>query len=112
MTLFAAPVTLYVTPGVVGDHHDTGVHPMRSGFAVERVQLQEPPCGEADLVVLQFDHQDPESKSSNVGELLRRRASWARIQAEIDKCDVRCANDHQRRTAIQFGWYRLAKPLP
>ncbi len=64
-------------------------------------------CGEADPVVLQFDHQDPESKSSNVGELLRRRASWARIQAEIDKCDVRCANDHQRRTASQFGWYRL-----
>jgi hypothetical protein len=25
---------------------------------------------------------------------------------------VRCANDHQRRTATQFGWYRLAKPLP
>jgi hypothetical protein len=69
-------------------------------------------CGEADPIVLQFDHQDPESKSSNVGELLRRRASWARIQAEIDKCDVRCANDHQRRTATQFGWYRLAKRLP
>jgi len=64
-------------------------------------------CGEADPVVLQFDHQNPESKSLNVGELLRRRASWARIQAEIDKCDVRCANDHQRRTARQFGWYRL-----
>jgi hypothetical protein len=64
-------------------------------------------CGAADPVVLQFDHQDPESKSSNVGELLRRRASWAKIQTEIDKCDVRCANDHQRRTASQFGWYRL-----
>ena len=64
-------------------------------------------CGEADPVVLQFDHQDPASKSSNVGELLRRRASWGKIQAEIDKCDVRCANDHQRRTASQFGWYRV-----
>ena len=64
-------------------------------------------CGEADPVVLQFDHLDPESKSSNVGELLRRRASWVKIQAEIDKCDVRCANDHQRRTASQFGWYRV-----
>ena len=64
-------------------------------------------CGEADPVVLQFDHQDPTTKSSDVGELLRRRVAWVKIQVEIEKCDVRCANDHQRRTANQFGWYRL-----
>jgi hypothetical protein len=64
-------------------------------------------CGEADPIVLQFDHQDPKAKSSNVGDLLRRRVAWAKIEAEIAKCVVRCANDHQRRTARQFGWYRL-----
>jgi hypothetical protein len=68
-------------------------------------------CGEADPVVLQFDHRDPAAKSADVGDLLRRRVAWAKIQAEIDKCVVRCANDHQRRTALQFGWYR-ATPLP
>ncbi len=69
-------------------------------------------CGEADPVVRQFDHQDPKAKSSEVGELLRRRVAWVKIQAEIDKCDVRCANDHQRRTASQFGWYRLRQADP
>src|SRR5579859_1261837 len=64
-------------------------------------------CGEDDPLVLQFDHEDPEVKVANVGELLRRRASWTRILAEIGKCVVRCANDHQRRTASQFRWYRL-----
>jgi hypothetical protein len=68
-------------------------------------------CGESDPVVLQFDHQDPKLKSSNVGDLLRRRAAWTTIRAEIDKCDVRCANAHQRRTAAQFGWYRI-RPTP
>jgi hypothetical protein len=64
-------------------------------------------CGEADPIVLQFDHKDPETKSSNVGDLLRRRVAWAKIEAEIGKCVVGCANDHQRRTANQFGWYRF-----
>jgi hypothetical protein len=64
-------------------------------------------CGESDPVVLQFDHADPAAKSSNVGDLLRNRVPWRRILAEIDKCVVRCANDHQRRTASQFGWYRI-----
>jgi len=65
-------------------------------------------CGETDPVVLQFDHDDPRLKTRNVGDLLRTRMPWKRILAEIEKCSVRCANDHQRRTAAQFGWYRLA----
>jgi hypothetical protein len=64
-------------------------------------------CGETDPVVLQFDHDDRTIKSCNVGDLLRSRVPWARILTEIEKCSVRCANDHQRRTAEQFGWYKL-----
>ena len=31
----------------------------------------------------------------------------ASLKQEIAKCEVVCANCHRRRTAKQFGWYRL-----
>lgn len=64
-------------------------------------------CGECDIVTLEFDHEDPKSKKAAVGELLRYRHSWKVIEAEIAKCQVRCANCHRKRTAKQFGSYRL-----
>jgi hypothetical protein len=63
-------------------------------------------CGETDLRVLEFDHRDSSQKLEAVGRLIALRASWKRIQAEIEKCDVRCANCHRRRTAEDFGWWR------
>lgn len=64
-------------------------------------------CGETDIVVLQFDHRDPEVKIAAVAELMHKGLSWRRIKAEIDKCDVRCANCHVRKTAKQFGYYKV-----
>lgn len=60
-------------------------------------------CGERDITVLEFDHIDPATKKIAVGVMVGRR-SWATILAEIDKCEVRCANCHRRRTARQQGW--------
>lgn len=63
-------------------------------------------CGETDPLVLEFDHRDPSSKTHEVARLI----STGRLEvlrAEIDKCDVRCANCHRIRTATQFGSYRL-----
>ena len=65
-------------------------------------------CGEPDVVVLQFDHVRG-NKSANIAKMLRKRQSWDTILEEIEKCEVRCANCHARRTAKQFGWYRLAR---
>jgi hypothetical protein len=65
-------------------------------------------CGEADPVVLEFDHRDPATKSDNVGRLIHM-STLAAVQAEIAKCDVRCGNCHRIRTANQFGWYRLGE---
>jgi len=63
-------------------------------------------CGESDIVVLQFDHVRGE-KRGNVSEMVLRGTGWASIAAEIAKCEVRCANCHQRRTARQRQFHRL-----
>lgn len=67
-------------------------------------------CGEADPLVLHFDHADPSNKHREVARLLRAPLGWSTVAAEIAKCEVRCANCHMRRTARQFNWYRLARP--
>ena len=60
-------------------------------------------CGEADPVVLDFDHVRG-TKRANLSFLIARAASVKTLRAEIDKCEVRCANCHRRRTAVQFNW--------
>lgn len=60
-------------------------------------------CGESDPVVLDFDHVSGE-KVASIANLVNR-ASWERIMSEIEKCEVRCANCHRRKTAVQLGWY-------
>ena len=64
-------------------------------------------CGESDPVVLDFDHLDGGNKTDNVSDLVKRRVTWAKIRREIEKCVVRCANCHRRRTAQQFGWHSI-----
>lgn len=53
-------------------------------------------CGESDSMVLEFDHVRGE-KLFNVGESYRRYG-WAKIQEEMDKCEVRCSNCHTKVT--------------
>jgi hypothetical protein len=62
-------------------------------------------CGEADIAVLEFDHRCRTTKEDRVSALVCTGYGWDKIKVEIDKCDVRCANCHRRRTAIQLGWY-------
>lgn len=63
-------------------------------------------CGEDDVRCLEFDHRPDESKRANVSDLSRLPAPWRVIEAEIAKCDVRCANCHRRRTAERGRWWR------
>jgi hypothetical protein len=53
-------------------------------------------CGESDIVVLEFDHVG--DKVADVSVYAGGGRSWARVRAEIDKCEVRCANCHRRKT--------------
>jgi hypothetical protein len=61
-------------------------------------------CGECDPVVLDCDHIDRTRKRSSVSFLARSGYPWNTVLVEIDKCQVRCANCHRRRTAAQFEW--------
>jgi hypothetical protein len=68
-------------------------------------------CGEADPVVLEFNHRNPATKTANMSDLTRTMASAERIDAEIAKCDVLCANCHQWRTTLARAvHYKLARP--
>jgi hypothetical protein len=60
-------------------------------------------CGELDPVVLEFDHL--RDKRFSIGQELIRR-SWRSILAEMEKCEVVCANCHRRRTARRRGSMR------
>lgn len=51
-------------------------------------------CGFKDHgSALDFHHPNPDMKEFNVGNI--RRRAWSKIQKEIDKCWVVCANCHR-----------------
>lgn len=60
-------------------------------------------CGESDPILLEFDHVRGE-KLGNISQMSQNSRSIESIQAEIDKCDVVCANCHRRRTAVAQRW--------
>lgn len=61
-------------------------------------------CGEKDIIVLEFDHRKGVDKKFNIGESMKKGYSMKNIQLEIDKCDVRCANCHRRKTYNERGF--------
>lgn len=59
-------------------------------------------CGiQYPLCVMDFDHLDRTTKLVDIGKLARKGWSLARVQQEIDKCEVVCANCHRIRTHIR-----------
>ena len=62
-------------------------------------------CGENDPIVLEFDHM--RDKHKNLSRMVSDGNSIDSIKKEIEKCEVRCANCHRRKTATDQGWYIL-----
>ena len=73
-----------------------------------RAYLGEHPCvdcGETNIDLLDFDHL--RDKRANVTTLARAAVSWDAVRREIEKCEVRCANCHRRKTARAVSSYRV-----
>lgn len=60
-------------------------------------------CGERRIPCLQFDHL--RDKVETIANAVSRGWSVKRIEAEITKCQVLCANCHAVKTAAQLEWY-------
>ena len=53
-------------------------------------------CGVRDPVVLEFHHTNPNSKQFGISTAISRGYTWEKIEVELRKCIVVCANDHAR----------------
>jgi len=61
-------------------------------------------CDEHDPLVLDFDHVSGE-KVLAISRMISEGMRWETIEAEIAKCEVRCANCHRRKTAREGNFY-------
>lgn len=66
-------------------------------------------CEETNLLVLDFDHRSGD-KRHDISQFPTNNSSLRSLIEEIDKCDVRCANCHRRKTLLERTHvsYRLA----
>ncbi len=51
-------------------------------------------CGETDIACLEFHHRDSKTKEFGLGS--RGKVGLAKIQRELLKCEVICANCHRK----------------
>lgn len=64
-------------------------------------------CGESDVRVLEFHHVG--GKDMAVSAMVGGGYSIPRIEAELAKCTVLCANCHRKITVEERGWFRGKK---
>jgi len=61
-------------------------------------------CGEADPMVLEFDHIKGDERI-DISVMIGSSYSVNRIKEEIAKCEIRCANCHRRKHAKERGYW-------
>ncbi len=64
-------------------------------------------CGESDIRVLEFHHVG--DKEATISKMVGEGFSAERIQKELDKTTVLCANCHRKLTVDERGWWRSRK---
>lgn len=63
-------------------------------------------CGNTDIRCLDFDHIRG-SKTNTIGSMLGNATNWELIEAEITKCEIRCANCHRIKTLERANLWRF-----
>jgi hypothetical protein len=64
-------------------------------------------CGESDVRMLEFHHVG--DKEETISKMVGEGYSVERIQRELDKTIVLCANHHRVLTIEERGWFRRKK---
>jgi hypothetical protein len=65
-------------------------------------------CGETNIIILEFDHVRG-NKIMTISQYSHQSYSLEKIQAEIDKCEIRCVNCHRMKTAKDYAYFRYIK---
>lgn len=66
-------------------------------------------CSESRIECLDFHHRDSSQKEFCIALAPNMGVSDERLESEIAKCDILCANCHRIRTAKEFGWYTRSR---
>lgn len=69
-------------------------------------------CGEKDPIVLDFDHSERKTKFKSVSRMLSGHYSWESVMKEAQKCEIRCANCHRKRTYKQLNGFGKTESPP
>ena len=67
-------------------------------------------CGENHPDTLDFHHETPSEKEGNLGVLAHRGFSIKRLEEEISKCTILCANCHRKFHAEEWHGKRDSNP--
>lgn len=69
---------------------------IKERFKEFKASLECENCGESDPCCLDFHHKDPKKKDFVLSLACKAGYSWERLQEEIQKCAVVCANCHRK----------------
>ncbi len=101
----AADGRAYVCKECKNAHRKVACDAMRKKVGDLKVATGCAKCGyDAHPAALHFNHLDPSTKKFNIGASMGIR--WDRIEEEIAKCEVLCANCHAIETQEKWHTYR------
>lgn len=68
-------------------------------------------CSESRIECLDFHHRDSAQKEFCISLAPDMGVGDERLESEIAKCDILCANCHRVHTAKEFGWYTRSRDV-